>query len=295
MKRFIFITFLYISIPVFFYASSRKDSEITAERILLPVPADPETRKILTNAVQSALENGVDESAIARFVEVGSEAGRDPEELAFYLHRSAELHAGGVPAELLMNSILEGIAKDVPGQIIKSSLEPITDRLLFCTDTAREHFPRRAREANVELLANGLFQAMSLGFSKGDIGVLSREIKRNGKSPSYFVRALEVAMETANLGIQNSSTLMLLIEAVKNGLNTAEVAALPQILLMSGQKTFTEDDLRSMVLSARKSSVSPSEGDTETTKGGSSSGSDTGGNGGPSVQPGGGSGSRSRR
>lgn len=248
------------------------------------------------NAVQRALESGVDESAVSRFVEVGSEAGRDAGELAFYLIRTAELHAEGAPAELLMNSILEGIAKDVPEQIIKSSLEPITDRLLFCTDTAREHIPRRAREANVELLANGLFQAMSLGFSREDIGTLSREMKQNGKSPSYFVRALEVAMEITNLGLQNSSTLMLLIEAVKSGLNTMEVASLPQILLMSGQQTFTEDDLRSMVLAARKSQVSSSEGDTETTKGASPSGSDTGGNErGSSAQPGGGSGSRSRR
>jgi uncharacterized membrane protein YgcG len=284
------LLFLYL-IPVLLFGSSDTHMDRSIEAALLQY-GEAGTRQELTDSVRRAIENGISAQNVIRFLNGCAESQREANEVSFYLNRIAELHTQGVPSELLMNSILEGVVKGVSEQDIERTLGPITDRLIFCSATARKHFPRKAKEESVEILVNGLFQAMNLGFSSEDIDTMSTAVRKKGKTPAFFLRVIEVSMEMENAGISRSTTLHLMIASIEGDLGTNDLKVITDFMLTKQMESETEEKLIRKALEAARSGSSGS-GKVSSAPGGVQSGPGSSGGGSPARQ-GGGSGSGSK-
>jgi hypothetical protein len=276
--------------PALLFGSSDTYTDRSIEAALLQY-GEASNRQDLADSARRAIESGISVQVVIQFLNGCAEAEREANEVSSYLDRTAELHTRGVSSELLMNSILEGVAKGVSEQDIERSLGPITDRLIYCTATARKHFPRRAKEQSVEMLANGLFQAMSLGFSREDIDTMSAVVRKKEKTPHFFLRVIEVSMEMENAGIRRSTTLHLMIESIEGDLGTNDLKALTDFMLTKQKESDTEEELiRKALEAARASGRESGNGTSTTAPGGAQSGSGGSGEASP-ARPGGGSGS----
>jgi uncharacterized membrane protein YgcG len=302
VKRLLVLFLILFAFPVVGTASSDKDAQKSLQSQLSQYggqSVSPEERRALEDSALNARDSGIGAWDVLRFIEVCGEAGRGAAEVSFYLDRMAELHGRGVPAELIMNIILEGVAKGVPEQNIRGSLGPLTERLIFCTDTARRsvtgHGARHSSDADVELLANGIFQMTSLGFRRNDVDLLSSAVRSSGQDPDYFLHVIEISMALVNTDLDRQSVLRLMTGAVEKGLSTSQLLMLPQAVSRLAAQRLSEERMIEEAMAAVQSSGGLQQDSGSRTSGskGSGTGGSGSGGGGSGGHAGGGSGSGS--
>jgi len=207
MKSSLLSLFLLINlffIPGFLYAGSSKDLDSIIEMAEEKYSGEINTKPLVT-PVSKALEEGVPYEEIYRFVFSSAEAGRSPDEVASYLNTVLYLYQSDVPADIIINTILQGIAKDLSESKIKSTILDMKNKLLFCKEIALNHCKGKKEEETMGLLTSGLFYALYTGFSETDIKNTSIQIKTHSKNERYFFHTLNVMMELKNLGIQTDA------------------------------------------------------------------------------------------
>jgi len=293
-KSILFIIFITL-IFRFCFAGTQKDSDAILE-VAIEQSNNPAIKETLEPSVRKALNSGIHSHDVYRFVTLTAEAGREPEEVAFYLDMSTELYEMGVPAELVMNLFLEEVAKGIPEESIKNSLPLMKARMIFCKDTAASHIPGRKREHSRNLLIIGLFHAMSLGFSEKDISTLSSSVKNYSKSSIYFFNVIKITMELKNQGFRNKNILDLMTRSIKNDFKINDLKEFPAIAASSNQEGSTEEDIINYLYTSieisRRTQMSEDETSREESKASKESRTTPGGS---SSKPRGSSGSKSPR
>lgn len=191
-------------LPGLLHAGSSKDYDSIIEMAEEKYSGEITTKPLVT-AVSKALEEGVPYEEVYRLVLSSAEAGKTPDEVASYLNTVMYLYQQGVSADIIINTILQGIAKDLSESKIKSTILDMKNKLLFCKEIALNHCKGKKRENTVCLLTSGLFYVLNTGFSKTDIENVSIQIKTHQKNERYFFHTLNVMMELKNLGIQKDT------------------------------------------------------------------------------------------
>ena len=155
-----------------------------------------------------------------------------------------DLHGKGIPEEVLMNSILEGIAKGIPGKIIRESISSIEMRLGFCYRTATNHSSRRrGHSSEVELLTKALCTAMDSGFSENDINTISSAVQKQKISPSFFLQSLRTMMELQRFELEYKEIIWLIGISIEKGYRISDIRAFPLIFSSETKKGLNEEDI----------------------------------------------------
>jgi len=149
-------------------ASSAKKS-VAVEQVITEFYPDTDASSELIQAAMHLIKNGIPSENVYRFVQTAALNMCPYEELHYYMNIVGEFHESGMPSELVMNTILEGIAKGVRNKKIRDSLLFTEKRLQFCVETAAFHTARRRGRKDIDLLATSLFNALNSGYCEDEL------------------------------------------------------------------------------------------------------------------------------
>jgi hypothetical protein len=182
-------------------------------------------------------------------------------------------------SDLVLNTVLEGVAKGVPGAVLEMTISTYRERLLFCGDIAKHHVHgKRGQKNRIDLLTDALFVTMNTGFDEQSIGEISTAVK--GKSPSYFVNVLEVVIALDTMRIDPGQNITLVTRSISMGYTAAELQSIPSLYQTELKKGIPDELVYELLLKRIDSGESPSshEADGRTRGGqGSPAGSSSGG------------------
>ncbi len=234
-------------IPGFLYAGSSKDLDSIIAMVEEKYSEEINTKSLVT-AVSKALEDGVPYEEVYRFVLSTAESVKSPDEVASYLNTVIDLYQSDVPADIIINTILQGIAKDLSESKIKYTILDMKNKLLFCKEIALNHCSRKKEENTMCLLTSGLFYTLNSGFSEIDIKNISIQIETHSKNERYFFHTLNFMMELKNLGIQKDTITKIAVIVIEHDFTISDMKKY-QNLVSSTMKggNFKEGDLDNLL------------------------------------------------
>ena len=240
--------------------------------------------------VQEALDAGVPHDEVSVFMEALSTTDRPFEEIRSYLGTISEIHRSGVHSELVLNTILEGVAKAIPREVIEESLSAYEENLMFCRNLALKHIRKKRADGDLTgLLTDAIFVTLLAGFDRTDLAALSTAVESNRRSPSFFIKTLEVTITLDTLGLEREQVIQLISTAVSLDYSAYDLKAIPTLYLSELNKGREDDVLFDRLVEeiergSRQNGTPSREGGGSS--GGSSSSGGKSGNGGSSGSPG---------
>jgi len=298
MLAIIILGALCTTLPAALFAGSKQDAAAIVDRMLEQYSVPVEREKVY-GAVTEALEAGVPNEEVSLFMSALAQTERPFDEIGGYLHTIGELHQSGIHSELVLNTILEGVAKGIPGETIQGSISSYKEKLVFCRDVALLHISRkRSHSSRVDLLTDALFITMNVGFDRERIASMSRVIQRNNKSAFYFIKTLEVMIELKNLNLPNEQIIDLLSASIALGSSLNDMGNIPSWYQAGLNRGLGPDEIYASLLQrlergeSHTGSAQRTQGAGGATSGGTSSGPVTGSGGAPGGSPGSGKGRR---
>jgi hypothetical protein len=316
VKRSLAVTVILLSIlcsamPRATFAGSKPTAEGIVEEAmeLYEVPVQ---RDRLLHAVSESLKSGVPPDEVSVLVSALARAGRSAEETGAYLDTISDLHRAGMHSDLVLNTILEGVTKGIPGDRIQRSIASYREDLLYCRDLALQHRSvKKSPNSTTDLLIDTLFIALYAEFDRASIEEIGSVMGRETKSASFYIRSLEVMIELANLSLDAEPIVRLVASSVEGEYSIHELKAMPSLYREALRGGSSSEEAYGMLLARieRGESLTPSgSGESAGATGsggrgasgssssgrGSGGGSSAGGNGGSGKGPGGGTGGSGR-
>jgi hypothetical protein len=209
-------------------ASAKKSGAL--EQVITEFYPDPDASSKLIQASMSLIKNGIPPENVYRFVQTAALNMCPYEELHYYMNIVGEFHESGMPSELVMNTILEGIAKGVKNKKIRDSLLFTEKRLLFCAETAASHTARRRGKKDIDLLSTSLFNALNSGYREDELLSISSKVKTRKKNAHYFFVSVNTMMELQSMGFRNQDTVQLIHACISNGFSLSDIKLYPHFV-----------------------------------------------------------------
>jgi hypothetical protein len=219
--------------------------EIAVGRYTIPVD-----RKELHSVVEKALGEGIPFKDVYTFVAECSAANRETDDVALALKTVAELQKTGVDTGIVINSILEGIAKDVPGPVFKKSLIDIENNIKFSAEIASFHATRRRskRENEMALLTSAVLNTLNSGYNPADIRTISLAIKNNKLNAGYFTGSLQILMELNSFSIPRRHSVDLVEKSIDSEFDLAEMQAFLKVFQSEMKEGVSEEEIYKTLL-----------------------------------------------
>jgi hypothetical protein len=240
---------------------------------------------LLRTPIKKALDQGIADESITRLISAAVREDIATEDIVSHLEYITSSHAEGLPSYLVINTILEGIARGVPGDDIRASLMANEGRMEFCQDIAADHRGRSRRSAaNTVHLTTALYNALYLGFGMDQLEQLSSTVQEHNESSIFFTNSLEVLMELYGLGLENEQSVYLINSAIDRDYRINHMRTFPNMFAthmkngMSHEEVFTmlqndiENPNTASSISGNGSSQSGNRSSTSASDRGSSSG-----------------------
>ena len=241
-----FFLFIYILIFIFLSVCSYAASEVkqeNIEQITIGLYEEPVDLTHLNDSISKAIEGGISYDKVKGFVTSSARAGRKPEEVAYYLDIIMDIHSKGIPSDIIINTILEGIAKNTSEETIRNSISSTKARLLFCNDMALNHVLKRTREETISNLVASLFNALNSGFTENDLKIISSAIKEKDKSAYYLFNTVNIMMELNSLELSEEKIIELMTVSIENNFTTNDISMYPDILSVLSKNGNVDDDV----------------------------------------------------
>jgi uncharacterized membrane protein YgcG len=295
MKRagcIVFICFICTLLPIAANAGSRQEADeiVVGFQDTYSLPVD---REQVRAVVQGALDAGVPHDEVSVFMEALSTTDRSFEEIRSYLDTISEIHRSGIHSELVLNTILEGIAKSIPREIIEGSLSAYEENLMFCRDLALKHIrKKRADDDRTGLLTDAIFLTLLAGFDRADLTTLSTAVESTHRSSSFFIKTLEVTIALESLGLGKKQVIELMSTTASLDCSAYDLTKIPALYLSELKKGWEKDVLIDRLVeeiersSREEGTPSRASGESGSSSGGSSSTGGKSGSGKPSGSPG---------
>ena len=273
---FFFFFLLFILLSAYSYAGSEVKQE-NIEQITFELYKEPVDLTYLEKSISRALEGGIPYDNVKGFVSTSAKTGRKPEEVSYYLDMILDIHSKGVPSGIIINTILEGIAKDMSEERIRDSLSLTKTKLLFCNGIALTHVRKRTRGETVSLLVASLFNALNSGFSKTDLENISSAITERNKSANYLFNAVNIMMELNSLGFREENIIELISVSIANNFTTHDISKYPDILSESFKNGVVDEDALVSLIASIEKGYRPSDSEQGQGKTGGTSSESSGG------------------
>jgi len=225
---FITLCILFVNTKGILDASVKRS--FTVEQAITEFYPDPDASSSLIQTALSLIKNGIPQENVYRFVQTAAMNACPHEEVRYYMDIVGEFHKSGMPSELVMNTILEGIVKGVRNEKIRASLASTEKRLLFCAEIAASHAPKHREKEKKDLLAASLFNALNSGFQEGDLLLLSSEVQTQKRNAHYFFVSINAMMEIKSMGFRNQDTVKLIHACISNDFSIADMKVYPRIV-----------------------------------------------------------------
>jgi|GEM_PF-3470616 len=239
---YIFICILIcITTPLFAGSTEKTDAIISYTEELYTESIDSDA---LRGPVKGALNEGISQESITRFISANMQAGVEIEELIFYLENMSSAEAEGLPSYLVMNTILEGIVKGATGEEIRTSLLTSRSQIRFCNEISVRH-KGRARRGTDEtfLLTTALYNTLHMGFTENTLEQLSSSVLEHQRSSIFFMNSLEVLMELHSLGLENEQSGPLINSAINMDYRIGYIRSFPKIFSTQMKRGISQDDI----------------------------------------------------
>jgi hypothetical protein len=217
------------------HGASEKRS-VTVEQAITAFYPEPDASSCLTQSALSLIKEGIPPENVYRFVQAAAMNALTYEEVRYYMDIVGRFHKSGIPAELAMNTILEGIAKGVEGAKIRDALASTEKRLLFCSKIASSHAHGRHEKENKDLLAISLFNALNSGFQEGDLLLLSNEVRTQKRNARYLSVSVHAMMEIKNMGFRVQDIVKLIHACISNGFSVSDIRVYPRVVESLNEK-----------------------------------------------------------
>jgi hypothetical protein len=237
--------FVAIAAPLFAGSDNGTDEIIAYTEQLSPELVETD---VLRAPIQRALNEGITQESIISLISATMHGGVHIEEAISYLEIITATQAEGLPYHLVMNTILEGIAKGAMGEEIHESLAANRKHIEFCHRVAVRHEGRTGRRADdTALLTTALYNALHMGFNENMLERLSGTITEHNRSSVFFINSLEVLMELHSLGVENKRGALLIDRAINEGYRIGYIRSFPHTFSTQMKLGMTQDEIFSML------------------------------------------------
>ncbi len=255
---------------------------------------DTAADRTLPETAQRALNSGIPPEEIAALITAAAQTGRPSEEASSFLIRLIGVQKKGMPTEIITDSIIEGIARNIPKVAILSALDPQEERLSFCRDTAMLFQTRsRTGKNRNNLLVKTLFNSMNTGFSATQLETIGAALLSSNRNALFFINVLKIMMELRYYEVESGYITNLMQRSIQQGFSISDIQVYPIIVSRDIQKGIRKEDSIASLLKEVENGTAPSKSFNGRQEGpGARSGSVSGG-GGEGTSGGGGKGSSS--
>ncbi len=245
--------------------------------------------RTLPETAQRALNSGIPPEEIAALITAAAQAGRPSEEASSFLIRLIGVQKKGMPTEIITDSIIEGIARNISKDAILSAVNSQEERLSFCRDTAMLFQTRgKAGKRRNKLLVKTLFNSMNTGFTEKQLDTIGSAVMNDNRNTLYFINVLKIMMELRYYGVESRHIVNLMQRSIQRGFSISDMQSYPKIVSRDFQKGVSEEDSIAGMMKDVESGIAPFErlndhregsgGRSDTSSGGT--GSSSGGSGG---------------
>ena len=236
---------------------------------------------LLRVPVEEALEEGITDKSIMRVISAAMRGHMTSEEIVLHLEFITSSQAEGLPSYLIMNTILEGIAREIPGDDIRASLMANSGRMEFCQEIAAKQSGRSRRSVtDSKHLTIALYNALYMGFSMDQLEQLSLSVHEHNGSSAYFTNSLEVLMELYGIGLEHERSVYLINSAIDKGYRINHMRTFPNVFSSHIKNGMSHEEAFAMLqndLEKPKATSSDSgNGSSQSGSGSGTSGSDRG-------------------
>ena len=275
-RKYLLLVFVLLLAATPLYAGSEEktDAIVAYTEELYDEPFDTDA---LRDPIAKALNEGISQEQLTTFIAANIQTDVEIPELVFYLENISATQAEGLPSYLIMNTILEGIAKGATEEEMRTSLMTSKKQIRFCHTVSVGHnrkVNRSSRETT--LLTAALYNALHMGFSEDALEQLSTSVLAHHRSSVMFLNSLEVLMELHSLGLENEEN------AIIQDYKVGHIRSFPMIFSTHMNRGFSQEEIFAALQEDIKYSRAPSLGSDEgTTYSGhdrNSEGSGSGGN-----------------
>ena len=237
--------FVAIAAPLFAGSDNETDEIIAYTEQLTPEPVETDVLRV---PIQRALNQGITQESITGLISATMQGGAHIEEAISYLDIITAAQVEGLPYHLMMNTILEGIAKGATGEEIHESLAANKYRIEFCYGVAVTHKGRTGRRTDdTTMLTAALYNALHMGFNENMLERLSGTITEHNRSSVFFINSLEVLMELHSLGVENERGALLIDRAINEGYRIGYIRSFPHTFSTQMKLGMTQDEIFSML------------------------------------------------
>ncbi len=226
--------------------------------------AEPFDIDALRDPVAGALNEGISQEQLITFIAANIQAGVEIGELVFYLENISATQAEGLPSYLIMNTILEGIAKGATEEEMRTSLMTSKKQIRFCHTVSVGH-KRKVKRSSSEtaLLTAALYNTLHMGFSEDALEQLSTSVLEHHRSSLMFLNSLEVLMELHSLDLENEQSILLIENAIIQDYRVGHVRSFPMIFSTQMNRGFSQEEIFAALQEDIKYSRAPSLGSDE--------------------------------
>jgi hypothetical protein len=282
------------AIPLFAGSEGQAENIIAHIEQLYDESIDSE---LVQSTIRDALNHGLTEESIIAFFTAASQSDMAMDDVVSCLEYLTLTKTEGFPYNLVMNIMLEGLAKGAAGDEIYASLKANRENMEFCYKVASVHKGRgRSSTDDVALLTTILYNVLEMGFNRDEVQQLSTSVIEQKRSSAYFINSLEVLMELHSLGLEKDQTVSLIDSAISSEYRISYIRTFPEVFEERMRDGISSDDIFAALhkdLESRKTTTSKSE--TGSAQSGAGTSSDGSGSERGSPSPGGTSSTGSQR
>jgi hypothetical protein len=281
-RKYLLLVFVLLLAATPLYAGSEEktDAIVAYTEELYDEPFDTDA---LRDPIAKALNEGISQEQLTTFIAANIQTDVEIPELVFYLENISATQAEGLPSYLIMNTILEGIAKGATEEEMRTSLMTSKKQIRFCHTVSAGHKHKVKRSSREKaLLTSALYNALHMGFSEDALEQLSTSVLEHHRSSVMFLNSLEVLMELHSLGLENEQSILLIENAIIQDYRVGHIRSFPMIFSTQMNRGFSQEEIFAALQEDIKYSRAPSlgsdKGSTHTGHDRSSEGSGSGGN-----------------
>lgn len=204
-------------------------------------------------AVNRALESGIDEMQLEQLRERAARGGMSPEEFSQLLEPAIAMAGENLPYELIFEKAFEGISKGVPVsrmQPVLSSIASSSSLAAGFTDSWVERpevqqmlsrsngvSPEQFRNEMIRAGSKGLMQNMDREVLVQTLDEVSSGSVLERSDPSGIVMAISILSDLPTAAADPAATARMVVSALEGGFNSEDLQKLPGAMNMAQRRS----------------------------------------------------------
>ena len=147
----------------------------------------------------------------------------------------------GIPNDVMVGKLMEGIAKQVAPEKITQAIERIASRYNYAYSLAKQLVKEEKKTAQLgKVITSGITAGLTLQHAETLIADLKSEQKPGMENYSLAQEAMLMARDLSRRGVTSATTVAVVEQALQKGLGVSEIQTMRSKFNQSGGKISTE-------------------------------------------------------